>query len=270
MTTDSRGPLYPARLPTFHRLPPPDAVAHLVRWFWIPEWHIEPGRSSRQHLLPYPACNLVVEADVVGISGPSTRASYRDLAGHGWAVGALLRPPAVPALVDDPASIRDRYRMVDLPELHRAITAAMTADRPGDRRRADAVESFAAWLVRRVPHFEDDAMLAARMVDLIDSDPQILAVGDVAARLAVSVRTLQRLARRYVGVPPAAMIRRRRLQEAAARLREGGGQDLASLAAELGYADQAHLAGEFRRVLGFTPSSYRRTSGEESTESRDR
>ncbi len=266
MTTDSRGPLYPARLPTFHRLSPPDAVAHLVRWFWIPEWHIEPGRSSRQHILPYPACNLVVEAGLVGISGPATHASYRDLTGDGWAVGALLRPAAVLALVDDPGAIRDRYRRVDLPELHRAITAAMTAQQPGDRRRAEAVEVFATWLARTVPHPEDDALLAGRMVDLIDSDAHVLVVGDAAARLGVSVRTLQRLARRYVGVPPAAMIRRRRLQEAAARLREGGGRDLASLAAELGYADQAHLAGEFRRVLGFTPSSYRRASGEEPAE----
>jgi AraC-like DNA-binding protein len=53
------------------------------------------------------------------------------------------------------------------------------------------------------------------------------------------------------------MIRRRRLQEAAQRLREQPDTELAALAAELGYADQAHLAGDFRTVLGFTPSSYR-------------
>src|SRR5688500_2925265 len=46
-----RGILYPARLPTFDRLPPPERVAALVRWFWIPQWRIEPGRSSRQHII---------------------------------------------------------------------------------------------------------------------------------------------------------------------------------------------------------------------------
>jgi AraC-like DNA-binding protein len=60
------------------------------------------------------------------------------------------------------------------------------------------------------------------------------------------------------------MIRRRRLQEAAERLRTDRAADLATVAAELGYADQAHLCGDFRAVLGFTPSSYRascRTEG---------
>jgi len=85
----------------------------------------------------------------------------------------------------------------------------------------------------------------------------VLQVQDAASRLNVSTRTLQRLARRHVGLPPAAMIRRRRLQEAAERLRTNPWADLATVAAELGYADQAHLCGDFRAVLGFTPSSYR-------------
>ncbi|MGV8907809.1 MAG: helix-turn-helix domain-containing protein [Propionicimonas sp.] len=40
-------------------------------------------------------------------------------------------------------------------------------------------------------------------------------VGDLAERLAVSERTLQRLARHYIGVSPAALLRHRRLQAAA-------------------------------------------------------
>nr|WP_143588182.1 helix-turn-helix domain-containing protein [Tersicoccus phoenicis] len=54
------------------------------------------------------------------------------------------------------------------------------------------------------------------------------------------------------------MIRRRRLQEAAERLRQEPGLSLAALAADLGYADQAHLTNDFRHVLNVTPSGYRR------------
>src|SRR5690242_5813131 len=82
-----RGVLYPTRLPTFARVPAPESVGALVRWFWIPQWDIQPGRTSRQHLIAYPACNLVVQGDAVELAGPSTRSSYRDLAGKGWAVG---------------------------------------------------------------------------------------------------------------------------------------------------------------------------------------
>jgi len=96
------------------------------------------------------------------------------------------------------------------------------------------------------------------MAELIDSDPTVLKVEDAARQLHVSARTLQRLAHRYVGLPPSLMIRRRRLQEAAERLRTDPNTNLAVVAANLGYADHSHLANEFRSVLGLTLSSYRR------------
>lgn len=58
------------------------------------------------------------------------------------------------------------------------------------------------------------------------------------------------------------MIRRYRLQEAAERLRLQPGLPVADIAAELGYADHAHLSADFRTVLGFTPSGYRRSAAE--------
>ncbi|MFB9238228.1 helix-turn-helix domain-containing protein [Plantactinospora siamensis] len=239
-------------------MPPPDPVAALVRWFWIPEWRIAPGRTSRQHLIAFPVCNLVVERDGVGFVGPPTRASYRDLSGTGWAVGALLQPAAVPFFAADPGTLRDGYQPVPAADLHAAVTAAMTGPGDGPSRHDRAVRAFAEWLHRTLPAPGPDALLANAMADLIGADPAVLTVEDVAARLHVSVRTLQRLARRYVGLPPLAMIRRRRLQEAAERVRAEPETSLAALAADLGYADHAHLANEFRSVLGFTPSGYRR------------
>ncbi|MGC4765091.1 helix-turn-helix domain-containing protein [Micromonospora sp. DT46] len=259
-----RGVLYPARLPTFDRLPPPDAVRQLVRWFWIPEWQIQPGRSSRQHLIAFPACNLVVEPDAVGISGPTTGSSHRDLTGTGWAVGALLRPAAVPHLVADPAALRDRYEAVDLPDLHARVHREMTG--PGDRRTRHrrAVDAFAGWLSEAIPPPNDEALLANAMAEAIDTDPAIRTVEDAAVRVRLSTRSLQRLAARYVGLPPSTMIRRRRLQEAAERLRTDPDTTLAAVAADLGYSDHAHLANEFRSVLGLSLNSYRqRVTGEE-------
>ncbi|NED59463.1 helix-turn-helix domain-containing protein, partial [Streptomyces sp. SID10244] len=44
-------------------------------------------------------------------------------------------------------------------------------------------------------------------------------------------------------------------QEAAERLR-GSGTTLAMIAAELGYADEAHLVRDFRTVTGMTPGQF--------------
>jgi len=67
------------------------------------------------------------------------------------------------------------------------------------------------------------------------------------------------VAKKYIGLSPSALIRRRRLQEAADRSRTDPAADLAAIAAELGYTDHAHLTNDFQRTLGLTPSSYRRS-----------
>jgi transcriptional regulator GlxA family with amidase domain len=101
------------------------------------------------------------------------------------------------------------------------------------------------------------AVQAGALADLVEDDPSVLSVQDLAARLGISTRTAERLARRYIGTAPGAMIRRRRLQRAAARLREDTSVSFAALAAETGYADQAHFSRDFRAVVGSTPTQYR-------------
>ncbi|MGM7697573.1 helix-turn-helix domain-containing protein [Microbacterium sp. A84] len=250
-----RGILYPARLPQFHWLLPPAEAAELVEWFWIPEWNIEPGRTSRQHVVAYPALNIVVDAGGVELTGASTRASHRDLTGRGWAVGALLKPSAVAALIEDPSALRDRSTRFDARDLHSAVAQAM--DEGGAVGREHAVTAFSAWLLERVGEIGPVARQANEMSALLMADSAITRAEEAAARLSMSVRTLQRLAHRYVGLPPAALIRRRRLQEAAQCVREHPGTDLSTIAAELGYADHAHLTNDFLTVLGIAPSAYR-------------
>lgn len=255
---DGRGVLFPARLPSFHRVPVSDPVSALVHWFWIPRWRLAPGTSSRQEVLPFPASNLVIEPDGVSLVGPTTGASHRVLTGEGWAVGALLRPAALATLVADPREIRNTARPCAEPDLHRAVTAAMhDANEP--RAREEAVRLFTEWVLTHLPAPDDRGLLANRMETLIASDRSVVRLSQVAERLGVSIRAAQRLAERYVGLPPLAIIRRYRLQEAAERVRADPDLSIAQIAAELGYADHAHLTADFRHVLGFTPTSYRRT-----------
>lgn len=257
MVSSFKGILYPARLPSFHRLPAPEAVTNLVHWFWIPEWDIEPGHASRQHLIAFPTSNLVVQKDVVELAGPTTRRSYRDLTGQGWAVGALLRPALVPRFTDDPGSLRDAQVQLPLADLQALVSDAMSGTNP-EVRRQKAVDAFTAWILTQSPEVSEDGHLANEMMDVIGSS-DVKRIEDVAALLFVSPRTLQRVAKRYIGLSPSALIRRRRLQEAADRARTDPAADLAAIAAELGYADHAHLTNDFQKLLGFTPSNYRQS-----------
>lgn len=255
MIDAQRGILYPARMPEFHRLPPPTGAEELVEWFWIPEWSIEPGRSSRQHVVAYPALNLVIGPGGIELVGASTKATHRDLVGRGWAVGALLKPASVVALIGDPSALRDDSMPFDAPDLLAAVTLEMVSGAETHRERAAQV--FADWLVEKIGQVAPAARQANEMAALLMADATITRAEDAAARLSMSLRTLQRLAHRHVGLPPAAMIRRRRLQEAAQRVREQPDIDLSTLAADLGYADHSHLTNDFRTVLGIAPSTYR-------------
>ncbi|MDN5996168.1 AraC family transcriptional regulator [Acidipropionibacterium jensenii] len=277
MVDPSRGVLFPSRLTAFHRYAPPPVAADLVQWFWIPEWDLEPGVVSRQTVLGYPALNLVVEPHGVSLVGATTRMSERVLRGSGWAVGALLRPAAVGTLTSDASSLVDVEQPLSAPTLHARVVAAMAgealvgepgagpeavdheADAPADRHD-HAVDIVAQWLSERAGEIPSVARHANMMPEVLIGEGGANTPAEAAVRLAVSLRTLQRMTHRYIGLPPAAIIRRRRLQEAAQLVREHPDISLATIAADLGYADHAHLTSDFRTVLGFTPSGYRTES----------
>ncbi|MGO1544239.1 MAG: helix-turn-helix domain-containing protein [Gulosibacter sp.] len=252
--SDRRGILYPSRLPSFQRVPAPAHLEALVRWFWIPRWQIAPGRISRQQVLPFPASNLVVMPEGIDLYGPTTGITHRDLVGEGWAVGALLRPAGAVQLHTNLAEIRDSSVRIEAPALHRDVALAMA----GSKDVAKAVEAYESWLTQTLAEPDATGLLANQMEDVIATDRSIQRVEQVAERLNLTVRTVQRLASRHIGVSPIAIIRRYRLQEAAGRLREDASLKIADLAAELGYADHAHLTTDFRKVLGLTPDRYRR------------
>jgi AraC-like DNA-binding protein len=138
------------------------------------------------------------------------------------------------------------------------VSAAMSGTDPRERRQR-AVEAFTGWLVAEGTEVSEEGLLANAMMDLIGSFGEVTRLEDAAARLFVSPRTLQRVAKKYSGLSPSALIGRRGLQEAADRSRTDPAADLAAIAAELGYTDHAQLTNDFQKILGFTPSTYRRS-----------
>lgn len=256
MIDDDRGVLHPERLPAFERIPAAAALSDRVQWFWVPQWDLADGVSLDQEVISYPAANLVVEDGALKLYGVTTRATVRRLEGHGWAVGALLRPAAFGTLAERPEDLLDGVRdLADQQEVVAAVTAAMSAP-VGDPGRAAQI--LGEWLAARVPPAQGPAADANRLLELLLTRSDLLLLDQAAAELGWSVRSIQRIARRWLGVAPAAVIRRRRLQEAAQRVRTEPDLDLAEIAADLGYSDHAHLSRDFAAILGVGPRDYRR------------
>ena len=104
----------------------------------------------------------------------------------------------------------------------------------------------------RDPLAEQVAVLVSRITD----DPGLRRVDQLSAGSGMTARTLQRLFADYVGVSPKWVMRRARLHEAAERADSGEPVDWAELAADLGYADQAHLTRDFTVTIGVSPTHY--------------
>ena len=89
---------------------------------------------------------------------------------------------------------------------------------------------------------------------LLDSGGAV-PVGELAEELGWSRRHFAARMRDELGMPPKAIARILRFERAVERLRAG--EDLAALALEAGYYDQAHFNRDFRAFAGTTPTAYR-------------
>ncbi len=81
-------------------------------------------------------------------------------------------------------------------------------------------------------------------------------VGALADETGLSARHLGARFRDELGLPPKQYARVVRFERAAATLRAAPATPLAALAADHGYADQAHLTREFRALAGTTPGAF--------------
>lgn len=78
-------------------------------------------------------------------------------------------------------------------------------------------------------------------------------LADLAVAVGVSPRQLQRRFSAAVGLSPKQFARVRRLRGALSHIVEGSPKSWAAVAADLGFADQAHLIREFGALAGLTP-----------------
>jgi len=122
----------------------------------------------------------------------------------------------------------------------------------------ELVAQVEAFLRARWPEPDPNVALVGRIVADLLHDRTTTRVDDVTTRFAIPSRRLQRLFARYVGVSPKWVLRRYRLQEAAARLAEEHDRPWAEVAAELGYFDQSHFSRDFTAAIGMTPAAYAR------------
>ena len=244
---------------TIHRYGAPEQLRGLLRRYWIPVWDVPAPEQSVQKVLQYPVCLLITTPAYSRFGGPTRGLSRTVLEGRSWGFGAMFTPAAGSLLLGRPVStITDQSIELDevFPGLTVKLRELMAADPDDIGAHAEGRTLVQERLEPLLP-LGEESLLINDLTEAAETDPSITSVVELRRRFDLNERSLQRLCNRRLGFTPLWLIRRRRLHEAADRLRESS-VSLADVAAELGYADQAHFSRDFKTATGMTPGEFAR------------
>ncbi|XRQ16101.1 helix-turn-helix domain-containing protein [Actinomadura welshii] len=250
------------------RTAPPPALAPFVDFFWVLRWDLRGRTPHRQRLLTMPSVHMTFTSFLTGgatrarIVGVVRDEFVEEIADEGHVVGVGFRPGGFRPFLGGGVPVSaftGRFAGVDevFGEEGLAVAGEIFAA-PGPDEGLALLREF---LAGRRPEPDPSAERAAAIVERIAASPGLLRVDDLAGEVGLSTRGLQRLFHEYVGAGPKWVLRRFRMQEAHERAASGADVDWARVAAELGYADQAHFTRDFTAAVGTSPAKYAREAG---------
>jgi AraC-like DNA-binding protein len=255
---DSRGILHPrAGLERFtlERFTPSTDVARFVDRYWLASWHLPDGQRHRQQVLAHPVVNVVFEGDTATVTGVQHERVTKVLEGRSRALGVMFRPAGFRPLLGRPMSAITNAVLPLAEVVPGWERLQLTEGASGEELSASVDNALAALL----PADPQPSERTTAWAELAATDRELHRVENLAAVAGVTVRGLQRAFNDHVGVSPKWLLRRYRLYEAAEQAAHTADVDWATLAADLGYADQAHLTREFTAAIGEPPVRYSRS-----------
>ncbi|MDP4097357.1 AraC family transcriptional regulator [Paenibacillus sp. P96] len=246
-----------------NRFAPGPMLEPFVEHYWSIRYHLPDGQRHTQTVLSFPNVHLAFEQDDVGrralLYGIPKRPFVRELRGAGRVLGVKFRAGGFFPFWQQDVSLLTGTTITASAVFGSCADEWLDAilDAGSDAAMAEQAE-FA--LSAQLPGRDAQAELADHIVRNTLDDRSIIRVEQMSDRTGLSVRQLQRLFRKYVGVTPKWVIKRFRLQEAAERLERDESAQWVELAVQLGYFDQAHFIKDFKSVLGQSPTAYRKAS----------
>ncbi|MDX6728092.1 MAG: hypothetical protein QOK49_2897 [Baekduia sp.] len=231
--------------PSYVELAPPPGLEPFVACAWM-------SHDGAVRVLPDACVDIIAGAAGaagVVVAGPSTTATIAPATPGRPRVGVRFRIGAAGAALGLPAAeLLDDT--VALSELWGPGSRALEDRVAAARTPSEALGALVAGVASRLPPSDAADREIRRAALALTRGATAAQAGRVAH---LSERQLRRRFERAVGYGPATLARVARFQRFLALARDpagAGDQSLARLAAEAGYADQAHLTRECRRLAG--------------------
>jgi len=237
-------------------------LAHIVLSYW--EFTVSSGdaNESRDHeIFPDGCVSLVYyknggNADSwLGVSGARLDSlRVKVFAGDVFWGARLSAPACRPVLNCAPSALQNR--ILPLSEFLPETTDELLQNMRASNNFAEALKAYESFLRSlEVKRGDVDGEVAVAC-ELIEKSKGQAKIAETAAAVGLSVRQLERRFRRVTGFTPKQFARLRRLRATAVTLADDKETGWATRAAEMGFADQAHLTREFVRLTGRSPVAF--------------
>src|SRR5699024_9536466 len=169
------------RTVTIVRRLPPAALRAWLRRDWIPVWDVPAGERSEPRVLQSPVGPSIRAPEYSWFVGPRRGLSTTVLEGRSWGFGTMFAPGAVAVLHEGPLAdvVDGRCELESIPAL-RGVTAALRAlmaDGPADAEVHTACCALIEERLARLPAPGEEDLLVNAIVEEVENDPSLFAVG---------------------------------------------------------------------------------------------
>ncbi len=237
----------------YREISPSPSLARYLSCIWVRSTEDRPVPPS--HVVPDGCIDIVWIGNAPAtVVGPALRPFLASLPSRSTIVGVRFRPGMAPPILAAPANeLLDREVLLE--DLWGREARYLT-ERLGDHETlATKLTTMERVMASRLALAPPADRLVEAAVAWLQREPGVR-IGTLAAALGVSERQLRRRCDAAIGYGPKALgrvLRFRQVWQLADDIATGR-SCLAHLAAEFGYADQAHMTREFSRLAGMPPA----------------
>ena len=239
----------------YHERPPHGALREHVRCVWVND--LSESQNEWVWVVPDGCADIVWTGTRLTVAGPDTRCILDRLPRGSVVVGVRFHPGAASPWFGLPLSelVNSRVPLAevwqsDSDRLSDKVTASCSA-----QGIAAALESFLLSRLSEVGRPDRDIAFLRRTAGH-NVDPVGVRLDRLAADMGISERTLRRRCLGAFGYGFKTLNRVLRFQRFLSLGAQSFYGSLAEVAARAGYADQAHMSREVRRMSGISPGQF--------------
>jgi len=245
----------------YREIPASPEISHLVLSFWEFLTQVENSEPIVHEVFPDGCISLLyyrnktADADMLFISGLSLETRKTKIFAGDTYWGMRFSPAACAKILRSNPSEIQSQSLNESKDFSR-ITDGLLEKLSVCRNFEEAKKIYEAQINSlQITRRETDEKIA-EAVKTIEENLGEMRVSDIAEAVHLSTRQLQRRFKKSAGLSPKQYARARRIRATAISLVEKSEMNWASRAAEMGFADQAHLTHEFSMLTGRSPNSF--------------